>query len=124
YTTQIDGGECTVNQIARHMREELEELLHASRVGHQHAYERSCPVYKGACVEDGKGTVHVLAGAAGYEIDTTAFSAACGNWSQSHVNAYGHLRVAVGPERMQLQFVLNANGAVYDEATVSLWEEE
>lgn len=81
-------------------------------------------MYKGECVEDGKGTVHVLAGAAGYEIDATEFSAACGNWSRSHVNAYGYLRIAVGPERMQLQFVLNANGAVYDEATVLPWAKE
>lgn len=79
-------------------------------------------MYKGKCVENSKATVHVLAGAAGYEIDTTAFSAACGNWSRSHVNEYGYLRVSASPKRMRLQFVLNKNGAVYDEVTVSPWE--
>jgi hypothetical protein len=126
YTTQIIDKECSVNLVASHLRSELEELMYENRVnlmlvGHQHAYERSCPVYKGACVDDGKATVHVLAGSAGFEIDSTEFSRSCGNWSLSHVNEYGYLRVSTSPALMNIQFVLNKNGVVYDEVSVLPW---
>ncbi|RLN97090.1 hypothetical protein BBJ28_00003323 [Nothophytophthora sp. Chile5] len=92
------------------------------QVGHQHAYERSCPVYRKECVPDGKATVHVVAGSAGYPLDTADFSTKYGNWSIRHVNEYGYLRIMSDPEIMRVQFVLNKNGNVYDEFTITPWE--
>lgn len=79
-------------------------------------------MYKGECVDDGKATVHILAGSAGRHTDTTAFSPACGNWSLRHVNEYGYLRITTRATSMNVQFVLNKNGVVYDEVTVLPWE--
>ena len=38
-------------------------------VGHQHSFERSCPVFDGTCVEHGSGTVHVTVGTAGAGVE-------------------------------------------------------
>ncbi|RLN54878.1 hypothetical protein BBJ28_00002921 [Nothophytophthora sp. Chile5] len=92
------------------------------QVGHQHAYERSCPVYRKECVPDGKATVHVVAGSAGYPLDTADFSTKYGNWSIRHVNEYGYLRITTDPEIMRVQFILNKNGNVYDEFAITPWE--
>lgn len=50
YTTQIVKDECTVHRIASHMREELEELLHASRVNLMLASGGSEEAIQCACV--------------------------------------------------------------------------
>ena len=33
--------------------------------GHEHAYQRSCPVYRNTCVNGNNGTVHVIVGMGG-----------------------------------------------------------
>ncbi|GAB9466860.1 Calcineurin-like phosphoesterase [Globisporangium polare] len=124
YSTQL-GMESDMT-VAKHFRSEVEDLLYQNRVnlmlvGHQHAYERSCPVYKGECVDDEKAPVHIVVGSAGFELDTTDFSPQYGNWSVRHANEYGYLRVSAAPDALKLQFVLNRNGAVYDEFTIQPW---
>uniref|UniRef100_K3WAJ5 Purple acid phosphatase n=1 Tax=Globisporangium ultimum (strain ATCC 200006 / CBS 805.95 / DAOM BR144) TaxID=431595 RepID=K3WAJ5_GLOUD len=124
YSTQLGMESDMV--VAKHFRDEVEELIYMNRVnlmlvGHQHAYERSCPVYKGECVEDEKAPVHIVVGSAGFELDTEDFSTKYGNWSVRHANEYGHLRVSTSADAMNLQFVLNKNGAVYDEFAIKPW---
>lgn len=124
YTTQL--GEDADLQVSLRFREELEELLwthkvNAMLVGHQHSYERSCAVRAGECTADGVGPVHIVVGSAGAGLEQQGFSAAIGNWSVSHVNDWGYLRVAATARAMTLQFVLNRNGAVYDEVTLEPW---
>ena len=35
--------------------------------GHEHAYQRSCPLHQEQCMEEGNGTIHVIVGMAGQE---------------------------------------------------------
>ncbi|KAG7387835.1 hypothetical protein PHYPSEUDO_013606 [Phytophthora pseudosyringae] len=125
YTTQMNIE--SDMKVSYKFQEEVEDLIYKHRVnlmmvGHEHAYERSCPLYRKECVADGKGTVHVVVGSAGYPLGTEDFSPKYGKWSLRHVNDYGYLRIASGPEDMSVQFVLNKNGNVYDEFTIALWE--
>ncbi|KAL4140320.1 hypothetical protein PRNP1_014605 [Phytophthora ramorum] len=126
YTTQMNIEPDM--KVSYKFQEEVEDLIYKYRVnlmmvGHEHAYERSCPLYRKECVSDGKGTVHVVVGSAGYPLGTEDFSSKYGNWSLRHVNDYGYLRIATSPEDMRVQFVLNKNGNVYDEFIIAPWEE-
>jgi hypothetical protein len=54
--------------MSLHIQDEVEELLYKYKVdlaiwGHYHSYERTCPVYKQHCVEN--GTIHAVIGMAG-----------------------------------------------------------
>ncbi|GMF10884.1 unnamed protein product [Phytophthora lilii] len=124
YTTQMNIEPDM--KVSYKFQEEVEDLIYKHRVnlmmvGHEHAYERSCPLYRKECVADGKGTVHIVVGSAGYPLGTEDFSSKYGNWSLRHVNDYGYLRIATSPEDMRIQFVLNKNGNVYDEFTIEPW---
>lgn len=78
-------------------------------------------MYQGECVESGNAPVHIVVGSAGFDLGTNDFSTKYGNWSVRHANEYGYLRVSTSPESMKLQFVLNKNGAVYDEFAIKPW---
>jgi hypothetical protein len=65
------GNSTGDNLMSLHIQYELEDLLYKYRVdlaiwGHYHSYERTCPLYKGKCVTQDKGTVHAVLGMAGY----------------------------------------------------------
>jgi len=71
YCSLNNTGDST---MAQHIRDELEDLLHKYRVdlalwGHNHVYERTCPLYKNKCVSPDEGTVHAVIGMAGYYLD-------------------------------------------------------
>ncbi|KAF0698960.1 Aste57867_10451 [Aphanomyces stellatus] len=122
YTTQLDEVEDYM--VSVHFRDAVEPLLTRHRVnlvlvGHQHSYERSCPVFKGRCVD--QGTVHIVAGSAGAELERSGFSSALGNWSVAHVNAWGYLRLEATIEALAVSFVRNDNGNVYDQTTLRPW---
>ncbi|KAI9996581.1 hypothetical protein PInf_014313 [Phytophthora infestans] len=126
YTTQMNIE--SDMKVSYKFQEEVEDLIYEHRVnlmmvGHEHAYERSCPLYRKECVADGKGTVHIVVGSAGYPLGTEDFSDKYGKWSLRHVNDYGYLRIASSPEDMRVQFVLNKNGNVYDEFVIAPWED-
>ncbi|CAH0515206.1 unnamed protein product [Peronospora belbahrii] len=126
YSTQMNiESDMIISYI---FQEEVEDLIYKHRVnvmmvGHQHSYERSCPVYRRKCVDDGKATVHVVVGTAGFYISGDDFSTEYGNWSRSHVNEYGYLRIASSPESMRFEFILNKNGIIYDEFTITPWKD-
>ncbi|CAI5704275.1 hypothetical protein KXD40_001319 [Peronospora effusa] len=124
YTTQV--GEEADYKIAQHFRNEVEDLLWVYKVnlmlvGHQHSYERSCAVRKGKCTKDGKGPVHIVIGSAGAGLEKQGFSNKLGEWSVSHVNDWGRLRIDSTEKSMSVQFVLNRNGVVYDDVTLTPW---
>ncbi|CAI5735661.1 unnamed protein product [Peronospora destructor] len=115
-------------EVSYKFQDEVEDLIYKHRVnvmlvGHEHSYERSCPVYRKKCMESGKGTVHLVVGSAGFALGPEGFSSKYGNYSLRHVNEYGYLRVASSPEDMRFQFVLNKNGNIYDEFTITPWED-
>ncbi|EQC32020.1 hypothetical protein SDRG_10219 [Saprolegnia diclina VS20] len=122
YTTQI--GEAKDLRVSKHFRAAIEPLLRQYKVnlvlaGHQHSYERSCPVFNGTCVAS--GTVHMVVGSAGAELEAQGFSPTIGPWSVAHINAYGYLRGRASKDRLHLEFVLNANGNVYDQVDLARW---
>ncbi|RMX63691.1 hypothetical protein DD238_006494 [Peronospora effusa] len=115
-------------EVSYHFQEEVEDLIYKHRVnvmlvGHEHSYERTCPVYRKKCVENGKGTVHLVVGSAGYPLGPDGFSSKYGNYSLRHVNEYGYIRVTSSPNDMRFQFVLVENGNIYDEFTITPWED-
>ncbi|OQS04539.1 calcineurin-like phosphoesterase [Thraustotheca clavata] len=123
YTTQM--GEEEDLRVSLHFRAAVEPLLQQYKVnlvltGHQHSYERSCPVYQGKCVEN--GTVHMVVGSAGAELEQQGFSDQIGEWSVSHINAFGYLRGHISRTKMHLEFVLNTNGNVYDQVELRPWQ--
>ncbi|RLN02479.1 hypothetical protein BBJ28_00012813 [Nothophytophthora sp. Chile5] len=125
YTTQL--GEEADGEVGVHFRKEMEDLLWEHKVnlmlvGHQHSYERSCAVRNGKCIPDGKGPVHIVVGSAGAGLEKQGFSSKLGEWSVSHVNDWGYLRVEATEQTMNIQFVLNRNGVVYDEVSLTPWQ--
>jgi len=114
-------------------REEVEPLLHASRVnlmmvGHQHSYERSCAAFQGECVADGvSGTVHMVVGSAGAKVQTGSFSRNNTKFSLKHANTYGYIRLDANVARLRVEFVrTNAHdgiqpGEVWDSVELPPW---
>jgi len=100
------------------MQAEMDDLINQYHVnvmfvGHQHSYERSCPVYKRECVLSGAAPVHIIIGTAGAGLESKL-----GGWSVSHVEAWGYGRVRATRDRMHIEFVLSTTGEVYDEVTL------
>ena len=126
YTTQMPkGGDYIVSQ---HMQAELGDLLYAARVnlmltGHQHSYERTCPVYNGKCVENGQATVQIVVGSAGAALEDGGFSSSLGPWSIVHedANAYGYCRITATMDSMDVEFVQNVDGTVFDSVSLTPW---
>ncbi|KAJ0410582.1 hypothetical protein ATCC90586_007415 [Pythium insidiosum] len=113
------------HRVGMHLREELEQLLMDHRVnlvlvaGHQHSYERTCAVYRGQCVPDGRSApVHMIVGSAGFDLSHSGYSPRFGNWSIAHIDDYGYVRAVIERETMTLQFVSNRRGVVADEVTL------
>ena len=126
--------------ISSYLRQNLESLFFDNKVnlviqGHQHSYgvlrdgrsplahrtsERTCQVYQQECRSDGTGTVYLTVGTAGNPLETTGFDTQ-EQWSVSHTESYGFSRVQATPSKMSLQFVLNVDGAVFDELELQPW---
>ena len=120
YSTQSDqGGTPTL------MREHLEDLINEHKVnlflsGHQHSYERFCPVVNGTCVTAGqRAPQYIVAGTAGAGIDEH-------NWTRSEISVvrskqWGYLRAEATVQSLTVQFVSNSIGEVWDEVVLQPW---
>ena len=99
------------------MQEALEDLFYKHRVnlavwGHYHAYERTCAVYKQEC--NSKGTVHIVVGSAGYELDSAGTWKV--PWSEHFEAEFGYLRVTVAnASGLHLEFIRNRDQSVADQ---------
>lgn len=118
YSTQ----ECETGDyvVGLHLRRALDPLFEkyevdVALVAHTHAYERTCPLKGGMCVGDGEGTVHLTVGSAGAGLEGCGYSPKFGNFSRAHVNTWGYLRGESSDSHIHLQFVLDADGTVFDE---------
>lgn len=119
YTTQMcEDGDF---EKSLQLREALDPLLYAHRVnlvlvGHQHSYERTCPLANGTCAAPGAfGTVHAVIGSAGASVESCGFSALNGVFDVAHANMWGYGRLHASHERFKMQFVSNNDGSVFDE---------
>jgi hypothetical protein len=119
YTTQL----CEDGDYARslELRAALDPLLDRYRVnlvlvGHQHSYERTCPLVNGTCAAASAfGTVHAVVGSAGATLEGCGFSALNGQVDVAHANMWGYARMTADDESFRFQFVNNADGTVFDE---------
>lgn len=96
------------------LRAALEGVLSRYRVdvvfsGHQHSYERSCPVFDELCYEDDESglalaPVHVAVGSAGYKRDDVGFYNEA--WRAQGLERFGYSRVHVfNSTHVQIEFV-------------------
>jgi len=118
YTTQLCENQDT--EVAAHMKTEFEDLLFKYQVnlmlvGHQHSYERICPVYQTVCRTDGRGTVHITIGSAGAGLEACGFSPIYGNYSVAHINDWGYLRLTADTNQLHAEYVRNQDISVWDE---------
>ena len=99
------------------MQEALEDLFYKHQVnlavwGHYHAYERTCAVYKQKC--NSKGTVHIVVGSAGFELDTAGTWDV--PWSEHFEAEFGYLRVTVdNASALHLEYIRNNDQSVADQ---------
>jgi hypothetical protein len=112
--------------VSLHMQQALDDVLYkyqvnAMLVGHQHSYERSCPVYNLTCRANNEGTVHIIVGTAGAGLETGGFSPSLGNWSLVQTENWGYSRFEATREYLHMQFVLNVNGEVFDDLYIPPW---
>jgi acid phosphatase type 7 len=100
------------------LREALEPLFARYAVdiyfsGHYHAYERTCRVYKGECMIDDSGTLHIMAGSAGREVDNARYMGKA--WSRAAFQTYGYARLHIfNDTEATVEFVENHSGNVID----------
>eukprot|EP01006_Ploeotia_vitrea_P021234 TRINITY_DN53590_c0_g1_i1.p1 TRINITY_DN53590_c0_g1~~TRINITY_DN53590_c0_g1_i1.p1 ORF type:complete len:606 (+),score=52.50 TRINITY_DN53590_c0_g1_i1:16-1833(+) len=124
YMTQECEAKCQV--ISDHLKKNLDGLLAKHKVNlvlvaHVHSYERICAIKDGLCQKNGKGTVHVTVGTGGAGLERCGFSPRYGNWSQSHINAWGYLHLEVTQQEINMQFHLDKDGSVFDHHTIKPW---
>jgi hypothetical protein len=118
YSTQMcETGDYVVSL---HLRQALDPLflkyrVNLALVAHTHSWERTCPITDGKCQPEGRATTHITVGSAGAGLEGCGYSPQYGNFSMSHLNAWGYLRVTAYPDRLNTQFVLDENGTVFDE---------
>lgn len=120
YSTQMcETGDYVVSL---HLRNSLDPLfehynVNIVLVAHTHSYERTCPLRGGVCRDD--GVVHLTVGSAGAGLEGCGYSSQLGTFSQSHINAWGYLRAETTDNDVTFQFVLDSDGSVYDEYTLT-----
>jgi len=94
-------------------------------VGHQHSYERTCPIINGTCAEPGQGgTTHVVVGSAGADLEQCGFSQLVGPWDVVHSNMYGFSRMTAARDSFRLQMVSNIDGSLFDEVELQQWPDD
>ena len=110
FTTPIIGDQ----PVAALMREELEDLLIKYRVnlalwGHNHSYQRTCPVYNMTCGSSRQYPVHVVIGMAGFELshDMTLTSPP---WIvKVNDKDFGYTVIETGPSQLTMKYIINSN---------------
>lgn len=124
YTTQLKEDADYI--VSEFFKAEFDDLLYENQVnlflcGHQHSYERSCPVYNRTCQENFNGTVHIIVGSAGAGLEQGGFSSKLGDWSLVQISDWGYCRVVATQETLHVEFVLNRSGEIYDEVDIYPW---
>ena len=102
--------------IMYEMQKALEDLFYENQVdlavwGHYHSYERTCAVHQRVC--DPKGTVHIVVGTAGYELDSASVNHY--PWLLHYERNFGYLRVGVANvSTLCIEYVRNIDRTVGD----------
>ncbi|XP_003387473.1 PREDICTED: probable inactive purple acid phosphatase 27 [Amphimedon queenslandica] len=96
--------------VSKELQDNIEPLLLEYKVdlafwGHHHSYQRTCPVAKKVCQDDGTAPVHVVIGMAGQSLS--------GNIQEKQpdwirfvdVDDYGYTRISVSPLSLTLEYI-------------------
>ncbi|KAK9804531.1 hypothetical protein WJX73_005386 [Symbiochloris irregularis] len=125
YTTSSSGGGfSSVTTVARDLRNALEDVLYQYEVdlswhGHDHIYERTCPVYQSECQPaNADGTqsapVHVVIGHSGYELSWFANPDVPEYWDVIVVE-HGYQRCSANATSFRCQMISSVTGKQLDE---------
>ncbi|DBB10212.1 TPA: hypothetical protein ACH3X3_001785 [Trebouxia sp. C0006] len=128
YTTSTSGGTITsVTQVAEDLRDALEQVFYKYQVdvtfhGHDHIYERTCPVYKKICQDtnsDGSagGPMHVVVGNAGYELSWFANPTPPNYWDKI-VLEHGYSRCTANMTSLSCEAISSVTGIEMDSWTL------
>ena len=107
-------------KVATHIRQILEPLFYKNKVnlfvsGHIHSYERTCPVYQGACVDD--GMANIVVGSGGTNVEDSGMWKF--DWSKHFEDKHGYGRVTIANASWLLwEFVRNMDNRVTDSAWI------
>jgi len=124
YTSENCSDDTTAGDffVSLYMQQGFEDLLYKYKVdlaiwGHQHSYERTCPVYKQKCVPD--GITHIVVGTAGAELEDGDWNMGTyKEWSAFHWVNWGYLRISTSDELIQVQLLSNIDNSVVEEITL------
>ncbi|KAK3269527.1 hypothetical protein CYMTET_22033 [Cymbomonas tetramitiformis] len=131
-------GDCAFGANAeqrtgRILQANLEPLMDKYHVdvylcGHVHAYQRTCPLRYGKCVEAGVGTVHVLSGNGGASLSAHGVAGAEALWdaydqgedpySRAGFLDWGFVRVRADGTALSVEAMLNKDGGMHDHVTL------
>ena len=89
--------------------------------GHYHSYERTCPVYGGACQGDlsrPRATIHLTVGTAGIGFDSPSYRNV--SWSAAkYPTVFGYGKATVlGASSLRWQLIESGTGRVLDDVTI------
>ncbi|CAF3835614.1 unnamed protein product [Adineta steineri] len=113
YTSQLNYPDLKIGAM---LQLHLEPLFYKYHVdvnlfAHLHAYERSCPMYQGKCVQD--GITNVLIGMAGQDLTILPYSTQ--EWSQYHDAQYGYTTIFANKTYLHLIYYHNDDNKIADE---------
>lgn len=120
----------------RRLQDNYEDLFIKQRValvltGHQHAYARTCPMYRGKCVDASQhGIVHVMAGHAGAGFTHNFPSKDDGSFDFEDWVMYGvqdqngYVRVTTDRDTMLVETISTDDGKVFDSAMIKLFSDK
>jgi hypothetical protein len=116
YFNNDTGFYAGIQPVAKLLRDNLEELFMEYRVdlalwGHEHAYQRTCAVYKEECVGSGNATVHVIVGMGGQKHSTTNYPPTKPSWLDHFDDKYyGVSRLTANSTYLVLEYLASEDG--------------
>ncbi|CAL8471735.1 g11277 [Coccomyxa elongata] len=123
YTSSTAGvGPTSVIRVAEDLRAALEPIFMLYQVdltlaGHDHKYERTCPVYKKTCLQERNGSAssptHVVIGNAGYKLSWAANPQPPPYWATVALD-HGFLRCDVNATLFYCEEVSSMSGKLLD----------
>eukprot|EP00474_Spongospora_subterranea_P010166 CRZ10624.1 hypothetical protein [Spongospora subterranea] len=116
-------GDASEKVVSNLMRTQLEDLFITAQVdialwGHDHSYQRSCPVFNNKCTikgdDDGySGPIHLVVGAAGMELSPNA-SKPGPAWLSKRIDQYGTGFISATRSKLDFQFIEYLSNNVVD----------
>lgn len=113
--------------VAADLRDALEDLYLQYHVdvtlqGHHHSYQRTCPAYRGECVDydaDGvaRGPVHLVIGNAGAALCLNVHRATPKIFKKIHL-WWGYARIHASGTELEFQIISDADGEVLEKFTL------